>query len=321
MALEWLAAHQSEDGRWDSDGFERQCPEGDICTGHAIEQQSDTGLTALALLAFQGAGHTHVGKTKYRETVRRGLSWLMRTQRPDGDLQFGGRIYCHAMATLVLCEALAMTKDQRLRPAAQKAVSWLAEAQHVESGGWRYGPRQFGDTSVFGWALLALRSAKFAELEVPSSTWSAAGRWLPLVTLGQRGGLASYRPGYPPSHSMTAEALFCRQVLNQAVDPDRIEEAADYVGLRLPDASEPDIYYWYYGTLAMFQLGGNRWDRWNQRLTATLLETQRSTGHARGSWDPQRPFGVDGGRVFQTAASAMCLEVYYRYLPLYRRDG
>lgn len=317
MALAWLAVHQSDDGRWDSDGFDARCPVGDKCTGPAIENTSDSGLTGLALLAFLGAGHTHMKASDHQETVRRGLSWLMRAQRVDGDLQFGGRIYAHSMATLALTEAFAMTGDERLREPAQRAVRWLAEAQHVESGSWRYAPRQFGDTSVYGWAVLALRSARSAGLDVPVNTWRLAQKWLPMVSLGARGGLASYRPGYPASHAMTAEALFCRQVFDAVDDSALVSEASDFVLARLPDPSDHHIYYWYYGTLAMFQLGGERWERWNNRLTATLLSTQNLSGHAAGSWDPHRPFGVDGGRIFSTSASALCLEVYYRYLPLY----
>lgn len=320
MALAWLAAHQSDDGRWDSDGFDQKCPAGDQCTGHAIENSSDSGLTGLALLAFLGAGHTHAKASEHQETVRKGLSWLIRVQRPDGDLQFGGRIYAHAMATLALTEAFAMTGDERLREPAQRAIVWLSEAQHAESGSWRYAPRQFGDTSVHGWAVLALRSARSAGLNVPASTWRLARKWLPMVSSGARGGLACYRPGYPPSHAMTAEALFCRHVFGAVEDPALLAEAADYVLSRLPDAEDYHIYYWYYGTLALFPLGDERWQRWNDRLTATLLSTQVLSGHAAGSWNPQRPFGVDGGRIFSTAASALCLEVYYRYLPIYSTD-
>jgi hypothetical protein len=138
-----------------------------------------------------------------------------------------------------------------------------------------------------------------------------------MVSLGARGGLACYRPGYPASHAMTAEALFCRQVFNTVDDSALVAEGADFVLARMPDPNDYHLYYWYYGTLAMFQLGGERWERWNDRLTATLLSTQNQSGHAAGSWDPQRPFGVDGGRIFSTATSALCLEVYYRYLPLY----
>jgi hypothetical protein len=222
------------------------------------------------------------------------------------------------MATISITEAFAMTKDERLQGPAQRAILWLASAQHPESGGWRYGPGQFGDTSVYGWAVLALRSARSAGLSVPDSTWIAARRWLPLVVSGRHQGLAAYRPGYPPSHAMTAEALFCRQVLEGKVDASLAAEATDHLLTKLPDPADYHLYYWYYGTLSLFQIGGPTWERWNQRLTATLLGTQITSGHARGSWDPGKPFGVDGGRIFSTACSCLCLEVYYRYLPLYQ---
>ena len=40
-----------------------------------------------------------------------------------------------------------------------------------------------------------------------------------------------------------------------------------------------------------------------------------------GSWDPICIWGGYGGRVYSTAMSALCLEVYYRFLPLYGGQG
>lgn len=320
-ALAWLAAHQTERGYWDCDHFFDECPEGDQCTGIAIETGSDAGVTGLALLTFLGAGHTHKEDSRYRETIDRGLRWIRSIQRPDGDLRLTGRIYCHAMVTLCLCEAYAMTNDPELMAPAQKAIDWLCSAQNVQSGGWRYGPGQFGDTSVYGWAVLSLRSARNAGLKVPDQTWARSQRWLTLVSSGARGGLACYRPGMAPTHAMTAEALVCRQIFGLPRADAGMAEAGDYLLSRLPDPGDYHLYYWYYGTLAMFQLGGEHWNRWNLTLTNTLLASQKKTGHQRGSWDPEKPFGVDGGRVFSTACSALCLEVYYRYLPLYASSG
>jgi AICAR transformylase/IMP cyclohydrolase PurH len=45
----------------------------------------DTAATGLALLAFFGAGHDHFDG-RYRDTVRRGLEFLISVQKPDGDL-------------------------------------------------------------------------------------------------------------------------------------------------------------------------------------------------------------------------------------------
>lgn len=316
-ALTWLAAHQHPDGFWDSDRFHERCPDEDRCTGPAIETESDTGLTGLALLAFLGAGHTHRISGRYSANIQRGLDWLVRTQRSDGDLREGGRVYCHSMATLAMTEALIMTHDEGLRSPARAAIEWLCRAQHAETGGWRYGPGEPGDSSVFGWALLALHSGRTAAIAIPAGTWERAGRWLPQVSHGQHGGLVAYRPGYEPSHAMTAESIVCRQILGSPHDDPALAEGAQYLLKRIPAHDDYHLYYWYYGTLGLFQYGGEAWRVWNEAMTATLLATQEAEGHRKGSWEPRRPFGVDGGRIFATAASALCLEVYYRYLPLY----
>jgi hypothetical protein len=71
----------------------------------------------------------------------------------------------------------------------------------------------------------------------------------------------------------------------------------------------------------MYQLGGRYWRDWNDALRDTLIGDQRREGHPRGSWDPVRPWGGYGGRVYSTALSVLCLEVYYRFLPLYNTSG
>jgi hypothetical protein len=77
-------------------------------------------------------------------------------------------------------------------------------------------------------------------------------------------------------------------------------------------------YYWYYGTLAMYQKGGADWARWNSTLRDMLVRAQCTKGHRSGSWDPDgwwaRSFA---GRVYMTALMTLTLEIYYRYLPMY----
>ena len=67
----------------------------------------------------------------------------------------------------------------------------------------------------------------------------------------------------------------------------------------------------------MFQRQGDDWQAWNAALQRQLLHSQRFDGERRGSWDPDPLWGGYGGRVYSTAMAALCLEVYYRYLPLY----
>ena len=85
------------------------------------------------------------------------------------------------------------------------------------------------------------------------------------------------------------------------------------------------MYYWYYGTLTVFQVGGEPWKKWNASLRDMLCENQRrggpmdgSSNDVDGSWDPVCTWASRGGRVYSTAMGALSLEVYYRYLPMYR---
>jgi hypothetical protein len=59
------------------------------------------------------------------------------------------------------------------------------------------------------------------------------------------------------------------------------------------------------------------WNDWNYALQAALLSTQHRSGALAGSWSPATQWGNYGGRVYSTAMATLCLEVYYRFLPLY----
>jgi hypothetical protein len=320
-ALAWLAAHQEPDGRWDA---ARHGAGRELFVGGRNRQgsgaQAHTATTGLALLAFLGRGYTH-RQGQYQKTVAQGLNYLLRTQAPDGNLggsaDFYAFMYCHGIATLALSEAYAMTQDGRLREPLRQAITFTLAAQHPEQGGWRYRPREMGDTSQLGWQLMALKSAELAGLGIPQATKQGAWRFLQSVSSGQYGGLAAYRPLETPSPAMTAEALLCRLFLGQPPTDPPCQEAGQYLLQHLPGQSEDNLYYWYYGTLAMFQLGGHYWKTWNEALQKTLLPRQQPTGPWAGSWDPDTRWDNYGGRVYATALSALCLEVYYRYLPLY----
>ena len=112
---------------------------------------------------------------------------------------------------------------------------------------------------------------------------------------------------------MTAEALLCRFLLQEQVDPKTVDEAAQLLLTRRPGTSEFNLYYWYYATLALFHAGGDSWSSWNQNLASTLVGSQISSGQLKGSWDPNGVWCGYGGRVYSTAMATLCLEVYYRY--------
>ena len=319
-ALEWLAANQSADGRWDADAFGagREAK----VLGHdrgGAGADADTGITGLALLAFLAGGHTHL-EGERRECVQHGLEFLLRSQRSDGSLagqaEMFARMYCHGMATLALGEAYALTDDERIRPYLEKAVQFTLAAQNRTTGGWRYQPGDTGDLSQFGWQLMALKSAELGGIEIPAASRAGMVRFLDSVSSGKHRGLASYRTGERATRTMTAEALACRLFLGNQ-DPAATREAAAFISQELPSAKGENLYYWYYASVGLFQLQDENWTQWNAALQKQLLTSQHRSGKLAGTWDPDRVWGHYGGRVYSTAMGALCLEVYYRYLPVY----
>jgi hypothetical protein len=316
-ALAWLARHQSPDGRWDSDGFDSKCGR---CGGES-DYEIDVALTGLSSLCFLGAGHTHTKGGPYQENVRNALTWLLSHQQSDGDLRAGETMYSQAIATIALAEACAMTADPTLAEPVERAAAFITAARNRRDGGWRYEPGQAGDTSVLGWQVMALKSARTAGIEVSEEAFDSARRWLELVESAARSGLYSYRPRQRPTTAMTAEALFVQQLLGMPRDDPRMRTSATFISQRLPSWDDQlNTYNWYYTTLALFHHQGESWTRWNEVLTEQLLEHQHTRGRRAGSWDPEGEWAAVGGRVYQTALCTLMLEVYYRYLPMYSGD-
>jgi hypothetical protein len=111
------------------------------------------------------------------------LTYLLRADRanaaPNWSEKTGNATnYSHSLATAAICEAFAMTHGAKagqppatsLREAGQKGIDYLVQTQHRE-GGWRYQPKQAGDTSVGGWAFLALKTGELAKLRSSNPTY------------------------------------------------------------------------------------------------------------------------------------------------------
>ncbi len=357
-ALQWLSRHQSDDGRWDSDGFSAQCPvvesdeaapdavesgeaepedaEADVC-GDSGYAQHDVGVTGLALLALMSEGST-MASGSYQDQIARGIDWLLTQQQPETGL-IGTRsthafLYDHAIATLAVCEAYSGTKADVLGNACRSAINYIQRARNPYSA-WRYEvpPDGNSDTSVTGWMMLALQAAKHAGIPVDTATFEGGMNHIDEVT-----DLATGRVGYmkrgetssrilgtndqfPPNkgEALTAVGLLCRIFTgrNDVKKFPELSRHADLLRLRLPE-SDPgianDAYYWYYGTHAMYQMGGAHWKTWESRIQTILLENQRDSGDAKGSWDAATDaWGFAGGRVYTTALCALTLQVYVRY--------
>jgi hypothetical protein len=331
LSLKWLADNQTAEGYWDADAHgagstTREVPgENGETVRLVVGKFADTGVTGLAVLAFLGAGHTYENG-EYTDNVERALRWLIAQQGRDGSLagEAGSNdgVYCHAIATFAMAEAYAVRSNDEagewLRSPVERALQHTLDTR-AQDGGWRYQKNQpDGDMSIFGWQLMSLKSAELGGIAVPSDVRQDMIKFLVDRSVGANRGLAGYRLGDQPTPAMTAEALFCKQMLGLTRENPASSEAVAFLGRYPPHRSQLNFYYWYYGTLAMFQYGGEPWERWNTALRDLLIEDQRQSGPLAGSWDPRDPWGPYGGRVYSTAVATLCLEVYYRYLPLYR---
>ncbi|MEZ6135431.1 MAG: hypothetical protein R3C53_11030 [Pirellulaceae bacterium] len=335
-ALSWLAGAQSADGGWIAKhygGGTETYALGEYRAGTG--DRADTGISGLALLAFLSAGNTHV-EGKYKHHVERGLRYLLDAQMPSGDLSgpkqvgadasvLNARMYCHSIATLALAEAYAMTRDAFLKDSLLRAAQYSINAQDPRGGGWRYKPGEPGDLSQFGWQAMALKSVERSGIEIPLDVQRRMQGFIDSCQTGTHGGLARYRPGEGrPSETMTAEALACRLLMNYPLSLPAQTEANRMIMEHRPqtngDSQPENVYFWYYATLALFQQQNEDWRIWNQAMKARLLTTQvPAYGEQAGSWQPDGMWGGYGGRVYSTAMSCLCLEVYYRYLPMYQR--
>lgn len=312
--LAWLTAHQRDDGGWSFD------LRGSKCAGqcsHAGTHQSTTAATALALLAYLGAGQTH-RDGEHQEIVERGLNYLISRIVPSArgsDLQ-EGTMYAQGLATLALCEAYALTGDPTLRIPAQRALDFIVSVQHP-LGGWRYFPGQAGDTTVLGWQLLALHSGRLAGLQVPEHAFTRAHEFLDRVQSDQG---AAY--GYQTSgadRTPSAVGLLCRMHHGWKRSDARLQLGIERLASRGPDLD--DLYFTYYATQAMHHFDGPLWTAWNNDLRDRLIARQSQTGHEAGSWHTSDYHTVVGGRLCDTALAIMILEVYYRHMPLYGYRG
>ena len=322
--LDWLARHQRKDGSWSLD-CHGQC-KGSPCPPEGAGN-SDVAATGLALLPMLGAGHTQVDKGRYQATIVRGLDWLITIQQSTGEIFTGGdgnaRMYSHAIAAMTLCEAYGVSHDKKLREPAERAVAFIIKAQNPDDGGWRYNPGDGGDTSVFGWQMLALRSGQLAGLKVNPDVFKGANKYLDKAAVDGKKMTYSYQPGSGKSPVMSAEGLLVRQYLGWTRETPALSDGVKLVAEHLLNDPERNIYYWYYATQLLHNMQNSAWKQWNPRIRNGLVKIQVvSAGCDSGSWDPNKPvsdrWGSGAGRHFTTAMSILTLEVYYRYLPLYK---
>lgn len=325
LGLTWLLRHQDEDGKWSADSFDRHCRSRGYCKGAGAARHT-AGVTGLAFLCFLAAGYTP-DQGPYTRELQSTQKYLLSSQNSLGF--FGDEeMFNHAIVLLALTELYAQTDDkkirQKLKEAIERGIEATILAQRPE-GGWDYRASlgdslSRNDTSITGWQLMSLISAKRLGFSVPEDVLERGFKHIKRCTLPS--GEVRYADVGPnasrKSDALVAVALLCALLYGEA---DEIQKKQLQILVAYPPRWEVVhtldhcMYYWYHGTLALFLVGGEPWEKWNTHLSNTLLERQVKTGEAAGSWPPEGQWGGAAGRVYSTAINILNLEIYYRYRP------
>lgn len=327
-ALGWLKRVQQPDGHWQlHEKRDRKDAEPKYPDAGTI--RSDTGATAMALLCFVGAGHTHESGS-FAKDVNKAVQWLLKRQQPDGliyEREFDGPapFYSHAQATIALGELFALTGDSELQQPVERAIAYIRAAQNPVSGGWKYRPQQpGGDLSVLGWQVMALQTGRAAGISIAPEVFDGATLFLSQVE-EQEGAAYKYdtEPTSKVTLAMTAEGLLCRQYLGWPADHPAMRSGAEVLlkeeNLPRWETGRRNVYHWYYATQMFHHLGGDPWKTWQSAVGKAVVTAQESSG----SFSPRRPEGHpdergrEGGRLYLTCLSVLILETPYRHRSLY----
>ena len=327
-ALRWLKDHQYPDGSWGP--------------------RYRASMTALALLAFLAHGET-TDSEEFGLTVRRGLQYLLGTQRDDGMFVGGGPTwgldgpgrrlssgqiitYEHSIATYAISEAYGLTQIPFLRNAMEDGIQVILDGMHA-GGSWDYdyrqGPDAHIDVSLAGWHIQALKAAQMSGARNVGidTAIDASMQGLKSQATGRERGLFRYGTRIREEHSdmaMTAVAVLCMQLAGFAMDSDARAGIAALRNVRFQWEKGQDderavgdwpVYAWYYLTQARFHQGGRTWDSWNRQFALPLCDMQNDDG----SWPPAPQSREPRyGPVYITALNALMLQVYYRLLPTFQ---
>lgn len=341
--LMWLLRHQNEDGSWSVTGYPNRCLKPEACFPNPGTDAYDTGVTALSLLAFFGAGYSHKSEERVQgwdmgKATREGISYLLRSQDPSGHIgpQDAARhLLNHIVGALALIQASGSGNSNAFREPAARAFDALVKAQRPD-GGWGELPDR-SDALCTGWALVACLAAESNKLVGDLKAFERGYRWLSdcrdpntgrVGYLG-RGQDAAILPGEPTTSlrppTLTALLLVIEGILmarkDKRITRESMKPGIDLLMDGLPQlerSERRDMHHLFWASLAVFHYdgpSGSNWKQWNEKLKRMVLDPQNKsrTTCRHGTMEPFDRWSALGGRVYMTAMSCMTQEVYYRY--------
>lgn len=297
--LAYLAQHQADDGSFGADGYRR-----------------NVAVCSLGGLAFLASDSTP-GRGPFGDQINHCLDYILNQVEDNGficeaETSSHGPMYGHGFATLFLAEAYGMSPRRDLREKLSRAVKLIIDTQN-EDGGWRYQPQRLdADLSVTVCEVMALRAAHNAGIHVPQVTIQ---RCVDYVKRSQNpdGGfryLLNEGPSAFPRSAAGVVSLYSAGVYEGR----EIDLALDYLEqhppTRHPDDEQSHFYYGhYYAVQAMWQAGGDRWQRWYPAIRDLLISVQSEDGSWSSSICPE----------YGTAMATIILQVPNDCLPILQR--
>ncbi|MCJ8330547.1 MAG: hypothetical protein HRT89_14435 [Lentisphaeria bacterium] len=335
--LKWLADSQVQEGNtkgsWDSEKFR-------------------VATASFAGLAFLANAHKP-GKGEYGKVLDQTMDYVMKQMAPDGYLgSQDQQMYVHAVATLFALSYLGRSddadKEKKLAAWCQKSIGLIIKAQKVAMkrqlalGGWRYSPdTSESDTSVTCWMLLVLHTAKQAGFTIDQGIFDEGLKYINNAWMirkvdiyddkGQATGRKKeikgfvYRKGVSlePEAAATGIAVFVKSILEKKRDS-KVNESLAYLKNYPPvwGAEHYNGYFFFasfYITQGMFQIGGDEWIDYRNKMNKALLENQKGNGR----WplpDNNKGQSSKAGLAYPTAMAILILSLEKQLLPMYQRQ-
>lgn len=297
--LRWLVDHQQDDGSFGSGAYR-----GNVAV---------TGLAGMALLA---SGSTP-GRGPHGAAIDRAVDYLLARADTGGYLidrpsAGHGPMYGHGFATLFLAECHGMSRRADLREKLALATQLIVNSQNAD-GGWRYYPqRADADISVTVCQVMALRAARNAGIDVPKETIDRSIEYVKRSQNADGGFMYMLQGGESafPRSAAGVVGLFCAGVY----EGPEVVKGLDYLMNFLPtEQSFRRETYWlyghYYAVQAMWQAGGERWNRWYPAIRDELVRRQMNDG----SWTSAISIECD------TAFACIILQMPNNCLPIFER--
>jgi hypothetical protein len=329
-ALEWLAGQQKSSGEFPT------------------EPLGQPGVTSLCVLAFMSQGHLPA-QGEYGAKLDRGVRYVLDSQKqsgliaraaPDGpqvphniDHEIGrASAYNHAISALMLSEAYGMMDEANsgvIKQAIDKAlVVTLAEQRRhkpraVDRGGWRYLDSYQGvdsDLSVASWQLMFLRSARNAGFDVAEQPINDGVEYVRRCFVPATGQFQYEIGARVSSRGMTGAGILSLSLAGKHNTPEAQKAAQWLLGKPFDNYNENEVwieryhYSVFYCCHAMYQMGGEYWEKFFPSVADTLLENQ----NADGSWDPERD-DERWGNSLTTAMVVLALGAPDEMLPIFQR--